>query len=190
VQALIEATKHNDTATMLQILGPEAQSIINTGDPVADQASRERFVQAYEASHTLLQYASRVMSTQGKRDGLHWETMADEPPSPLGSLVAQARAEGYEPTADKPTPYHGYYYKTLTGQGPNALGGAYDYVVNGKMIGGFALVAYPAQYGSSGIMTFMVNHDGVVYQKDLGPDTTTIVQAMTQFDPDETWKKL
>jgi hypothetical protein len=82
-----------------------------------------------------------------------------------------------------------HYYKILTSQGPNAPGGAYDYIVRGKMIGGFAMVAYPAQYGSSGIMTFMVNHDGVVYQKDLGPDTTMIAQSMTTFNPDETWKK-
>ena len=87
-------------------------------------------------------------------------------------------------------PYHGYYYKILTRQGPHAPDGAYDYVVRGKMIGGFALVAYPAQYGSSGIMTFMVNHDGVVYQKDLGPNTASRAQSMTKFNPDKTWKKL
>jgi hypothetical protein len=138
----------------------------------------------------LLQYASKFMSTQGKRDGLYWATTADEPPSPLGPLVAQARREGYKHTAGKPIPYHGYYYKILTGQGPRAPGGAYDYVVRGKMIGGFAMVAYPAQYGSSGIMTFIVNHDGVVYQKDLGPHTATMAQSMTKFNPDETWKKL
>jgi hypothetical protein len=138
---------------------------------------------------TVLQYASRAMSTQGTRDGLYWETTADEPPSPLGSLVAQARVEGYEPTAATLIPYRGYYYKILTGQGPNAPGGAYDYIVHGKMIGGFAMVAYPAQYGASGIMTFIVNHDGVVYQKDFGPDTTVLAQSMTQFDPDATWEK-
>ena len=86
-------------------------------------------------------------------------------------------------------PYHGYYYKMLTGQGPNAPGGAYDYVVRGKMIGGFAMVAYPAQYGSSGIMTFIVNHDGVVYEKDFGPNTAAMAQSMTKFNPDKTWKK-
>jgi hypothetical protein len=130
------------------------------------------------------------MSTQGKRDGLYWETTAAEPPSPLGPFLVRARAEGYEHTADKPMPYHGYYYKILTGQGPNAPGGAYDYMVRDQMIGGFAMVAYPAQYGASGIMTFIVNHDGVVYQKDLGPDTTAIAQSMMQFNPDETWEKL
>jgi len=138
----------------------------------------------------LLHYAAKFRSTPGKRDGLYWETKADEPPSPLGPLVAQARKEGYKREAGKPTAYHGYYYKILTAQGPNAPDGAYDYMVRGKMIGGFALVAYPAQYGSSGIMTFIVNYDGVVYQKDLGPQTTTQAQSITKFDPDETWKKL
>jgi hypothetical protein len=138
----------------------------------------------------LLQYASKFISTKGKRDGLYWETTTDEPPSPLGPLVAQARREGYKRTAGKPTPYHGYYYKILTGQGPHAPGGAYDYIVRGQMIGGFAMVAYPAQYGSSGIMTFIVNHDGVVYQKDLGPNTTALTQSIKRFNPDKTWKKL
>ena len=123
------------------------------------------------------------------RGGLYWETSADEPPSPLGPLVAKARHEGYKHTAGKPIPYHGYYYKMLTRQGPDAPDGAYDYVVRGKMIGGFALVAYPAQYGSSGIMTFIVNHDGVVYEKDFGPDTAARAQSMTKFNPDKTWKK-
>jgi Protein of unknown function (DUF2950) len=138
----------------------------------------------------LLQYAPKFISTKGKRDGLYWETTADEPPSPLGPLVAQARREGYKGTAGKPVPYHGYYYKMLTRQGPDAPGGAYDYVVRGKMLGGFALVAYPAQYGVSGLMTFIVNHDGVVYEKDLGPNTATMAQSMTKFNPDKTWKQL
>jgi Protein of unknown function (DUF2950) len=266
-RALMDAAKHNDTTRLLQVLGPEAQSFISTGDPVSDQASRARFVQAYEEAHTLVQlgdtkailqigkdewpfpiplvkdntswrfdakegkeeilnrrigrneldviqvclayvdaqreyylrnprhvalpqYASKFMSTQGKRDGLYWATTTDEPPSPLGPFLAQARREGYNPTAGKSTPYHGYYYKMLTGQGPSAPGGAYDYVVRGQMIGGFAMVAYPAQYGSSGIMTFIVNHDGVVYQQDFGPNTTALAQSMTKFNPDETWKKL
>jgi hypothetical protein len=267
VQALIEAAKNNDSKTILQILGPAAQPLINTGDPVADRASRERFLQAYEEAHALvqegdarvilqvgndewpfpiplvkdstgwrfdtaagkeellnrnigrneldviqvclayvdaqreyyqrnpqgdalLQYAAKFLSTPGKRDGLYWKTTADELPSPFGLLAARARGEGYKQAGSKPIPYHGYYYKMLTGQGPNAPDGAYDYVVRGKMIGGFAMVAYPAQYGSSGIMTFIVNHDGVVYQKDFGPNTTAVAQSMTKFDPDETWEKL
>jgi hypothetical protein len=135
------------------------------------------------------QYAQRVASSKGKRDGLYWETNDDEPPSPLGELFASARGEGYTPGQGKPSPYHGYVYRILKAQGPHAPGGAYDYVVRGKMIGGFALVAYPAEYGSSGVMTFVVNHDGVVYEKDLGPDTEKLAQAMKTFDPDDTWTK-
>jgi Protein of unknown function (DUF2950) len=136
---------------------------------------------------SLLQYAQKLISTKGKRDGLYWETKPGEQPSPLGLLVAQARAEGYKGAGGKPVPYHGYYYKLLTGQGKDAPGGAYDYLVRGKMMGGFGVVAYPAQYGSSGIMTFIVNHDGVVYQKDLGAKTASIAQSMTKFNPDKTW---
>jgi Protein of unknown function (DUF2950) len=135
----------------------------------------------------LLQYAQKFISTKGKRDGLFWETKPDEQPSPLGPLVARARGEGYKGADGKPIPYHGYYYKILTGQGKDAPGGAYDYLVRGKMMGGFGMVAYPAQYGSSGIMTFIVNHDGVVYQKDLGPKTASVAQSMTRFNPDKTW---
>jgi hypothetical protein len=104
-------------------------------------------------------------------------------------LVVQARGEGYKGGGGKPVPYHGYYYKILTGQGKDAPGGVYDYVVRGEMMGGFGMVAYPALYGSSGIMTFIVNHDGVVYQKDLGPKTAEIGPSMTRFNPDKTWKK-
>ncbi len=137
----------------------------------------------------LLHYAAHLASTQGKRDGLYWEAKPGEPPSPLGALLARARAEGYRRgTAGKPTPYHGYLFKLLTAQGPHARGGAYDYRVKGELVGGFALVAYPARYGSSGVMSFLVNHDGVVYQKDLGPDTAKLASAMTLFDPDESWK--
>ncbi len=136
-------------------------------------------------------YASKILSTPGKKDGLYWPTAEGEAPSPLGPLVAQASAEGYasspattRPSGEPPPPYHGYRYKLLTAQGPGASGGASDYVVDGKLIGGFGVVAYPAQYGNSGIMTFITNHDGVVYQKDLGPDTAKTVEAMTTFDPD------
>ncbi len=106
-------------------------------------------------------------------------------------LVANARAEGYSRKASggKPTPYHGYFYRILTAQGTDAPGGAYDYVVKGKMIGGFALVAYPAQYGVSGVMTFIVNHQGVVYEKDLGTDTEHLARAMQTYNPDTTWKQ-
>ena len=137
----------------------------------------------------LPQYAQKLLSTNGKRDGLYWEAAAGEARSPLGPLVAQARIEGYKDETGKPVSYHGYYYKILTRQGPNAQGGAYDYIVRGKMFGGFGMVAYPAQYGSSGIMTFIVNHDGVVFEKDLGPNTAQVAGAMSKFNPDKTWKE-
>jgi hypothetical protein len=132
-------------------------------------------------------YAQRFVSSPGKKDGLFWPSDGNE--SPLGELVAEASADGYK-VSDEPQPYHGYYYRILTRQGPNAPGGALNYVVNGKMIGGFALVAYPAEYGNSGVMTFLVNHAGTVYQKDLGDRTETIVGRMRAFDPDQTWKKV
>jgi Protein of unknown function (DUF2950) len=133
-------------------------------------------------------YAQRIVSRPGKKDGLYWPTAAGEAPSPLGQLAAQAAVEGYKAGA-KPIPYHGYYYRILTRQGHSAPGGAYDYLVNGKMIGGFALLAYPAEYGNSGIMTFMVNQDGTVYQKDLGPKTVELARKIDAFTPDQTWAK-
>jgi Protein of unknown function (DUF2950) len=137
----------------------------------------------------LLQYAQQFASAEGERDGLYWAAEPGEEASPLGPLVANARGEGYQRgKGGKPIPYHGYYYRILKAQGPDAPGGAYDYVVGGQMLGGFALVAYPASWGNSGVMTFMVNHDGVVYQKDLGPNTAAVARAMTQFNPDSTWK--
>jgi hypothetical protein len=143
-------------------------------------------------SDKLLEYAQNFWSTPGKKDGLYWEAKQGEEQSPFGPFAARAVQAGYTPKkpGDKPVPYHGYFYKILKAQGKNAPGGAYDYVVRGKMIGGFALVAYPAEYGASGIMTFIVNHDGVVYQKDLGKETGKIAQAMTKFDPDKTWKNV
>lgn len=143
-------------------------------------------------SNNLLEYAQKFRSTPGKKDGLYWPAKEGEEQSPLGDLAAKAVKEGYLHTkqGQRPQPYHGYYFRILKAQGKNALGGAYDYVVNGKMIGGFALVAYPAEYGASGIMTFIVNHDGVVYEKNLGKETEKIATTMTKFDPDKTWKKL
>jgi len=136
-------------------------------------------------------YAEKFGSDPGKKNGLYWETKEGEEPSPLGELVADARAEGYTRSGVKqgPIPYHGYYYRMLKKQGKNAPGGAFDYLVKNRMIGGFAVVAYPAVYGSSGVMTFMVNHEGVVYEKDLGKNTAATAKAMNSFDPDKAWKK-
>jgi hypothetical protein len=134
-------------------------------------------------------YAQRIISQNGKKDGLYWPASQGDDESPLGELVAQAAAEGYRVGGVR-TPFHGYFYKILTRQGPNVPGGALDYVVRGKMIGGFALVAYPAEYGNSGVMTFMVNHEGTVFEKDLGPRTFQLAPRIVSFNPDQTWKKV
>jgi len=132
-------------------------------------------------------YAQRIVSSPGKKDGLFWRDDSD--PSPLGELAAEASSEGYK-VDGQGAPYHGYYFRILRGQGPDAPGGALNYVVKGKMIGGFALIAWPAEYGNSGVMTFLVNHAGAVYQKDLGKRTDAIASRTTLFDPDQTWKKV
>lgn len=132
-------------------------------------------------------YAQRIVSSPGKKDGLYWPSDAND--SPLGQLAAGASAEGYK-AGSEPQPYHGYYYRILTKQGRSAAGGELSYIVNGKMIGGFALVAYPASYGNSGVLTFIVNHAGTVYEKDLGEDTEAIAKALTSFDPDKSWHKV
>jgi len=134
-------------------------------------------------------YAQRIVSGPGKNDGLYWPAQPSEDDSPLGELAASAAAEGYR-VGQQRAPYHGYYYKVLTRQGPNAAGGALDYIVRGRMIGGFALVAYPAEYRNSGVMTFLVNHRGDVYEKDLGPNTAHIVAGITAFNPDNTWRRV
>jgi hypothetical protein len=136
------------------------------------------------------EYARKFASDEGKRDGLFWSTPEGEPLSPLGELVALACEEGYVRSKTAPTPYHGYFYRILTAQGPAAPGGAMDYVVKGKLVLGFAVVAYPAEYDNSGIMTFIMGEDGGVYQKDLGEDTAKLAGAMTTFDPGEGWKKV
>lgn len=137
----------------------------------------------------LFEYAQKLMSSAGKRDGLYWANQPGERQSPLGEFIGDARSEGYSPKQGRREPYHGYLYKMLTKQGPHADGGAYDYIVRGRMIGGFALLAYPAEYGVSGITTFVVNHDGAVFSKDLGPGTAKLAGSITRFDPDSTWKK-
>ncbi len=266
-QALIAAAQSDDHRALLEILGKEAEPMVNSGDPVQDRNSRERFLQSYATAHTfdtridgvttleagtdkwpfpfpivqrdgrwkfdstagleeiinrrvganelsaiqsclafvdaereyyarnpeqdsLLHFAQRLVSTQGRKDGLYWPTAETEQPSPLGEAFARARSEGYfNEDASQTTPYHGYLYRLLTSQGSHAKGGAYGYMVHDKMLGGFALIAAPAEYGSSGVMTFIVNHDGVVLSKDLGPMTATAAQLIETFDPDKSWKR-
>jgi hypothetical protein len=266
IQATIDAAEHNDTATLLQLFGPEGKDIVESGDPAQDKDARAEFAQSaheklqidedpltpdrvtftvgtqqwpfpvpiirkgtgweldsaggrieilarriggnelnamdvcrgyaeaqmeYAAGardgDRLLKYAQKIVSTHGKQDGLYSEGGAD-------NLVSRAFAESAagNPTTGgkKPEPYNGYYFRVLRSQGPDAAGGAFDYVVNGKMIGGFALVAFPAEYGVSGIRTLIINHDGVVYEKDLGAGTALQAQQMTRFNPDKSWQRV
>lgn len=136
-------------------------------------------------------YANKLISTEGKKDGLYWPAGENEEQSPIGEGFARARAEGYlqDNLHEKGAPFHGYIYRLLTGQGPAAPGGAYDYVVNDQLLGGFAAIAFPAEYGNSGIMTFIVSHDGVVYSQDLGKDTAKLALAIEKFDPAPPWKR-
>ncbi len=139
-------------------------------------------------------YAQKLVSSEGARDGLYWPAKDGEPPSPLGPLAAQAAREGYAPPktdgsdGGAPRPFHGYHFKILTAQGAHAPGGARSYVVDGKMTGGFALVAWPAEYRASGIMTFVVNQNGIVFEKDLGAKTAEIASSMKEYDPDTSWQ--
>lgn len=264
--ALASAAKTGDRKAIVTVLGPDGQDIVSSGDEVADAATRQKFIAAYEAKHQIAMegdnkailvigqedfplpiplvrkdglwrfdtaagreeilfrrvgrdeldaiqsclayvdaqneyaerdrtgagantYAQRIISEPGKKDGLYWPTSQGEDASPLGELIAEATAQGYRLGGGR-TPFHGYYFKILTKQGPAAPGGEVDYIVRGKMIGGFALVAYPAEYRNSGVMTFIVNHTGNVFQKDLGPDTAKLAERMTSFDPDQSWTKV
>jgi Protein of unknown function (DUF2950) len=135
-------------------------------------------------------YAAKFLSDEGKQNGLYWKTTDNEQPSPIGPLLVSAAGQGYNMQQGKSEPYHGYYYRILTKQGAAAKGGVRDYMVNGQLTRGFAFVAYPAEYRNSGVMTFIVNQDGVVYEKDLGADTDKIAGAMTEYNPDGTWRRV
>jgi hypothetical protein len=268
VDALIAAAKAGDPMTaIMPILGPDAEKILSSGDPVEDKNARQRFISAYDQMHRLAydtdgsvvlyvgadnwplpiplvkkdngwlfdtavgekemvyrriganelytidvlenlvqaqneyaehararsgvaQYAQRILSDDGQRNGLYWPAAAGEPPSPIGPLIAKAVAEGYKRgQGGQPVPFHGYIYRVLTKQGKNAPGGARSYLRDGRMTGGFAFLAYPASYRSSGVMTFLVNQSDNVLQKDLGPDTAKLAQEMTRYDPDSSWQE-
>ena len=150
------------------------------------QGEAEYFSKLHDGEKTK-QYATKFLSDPGKQNGLYWKTAEGQPPSPLGPLAAFASAEGYNAKPEGHTPFHGYYFHMLKGQTDKTPGGAKQYVVDGKMTNGFAFVAYPAQYGNSGVMTFMINQDGVLLEKDLGKMTTETATAMTEFDPDSSW---
>jgi hypothetical protein len=165
-------------------------------------AQWEYYVNAYGDNDGLATYAQRFISTSsGSQDGLYWETTEDDDPSPMGKLIAAAEEEGYnknhplakarKASADEElAPYHGYYVKILTRQGTSAPGGKFNYIINGNMIAGFAMVAFPATWGNSGVMTFIVNQQGRVYEKNLGPETDRLAEAMTEYNPDPSWKRV
>ncbi len=152
-------------------------------------AQAEYFSQPHDGQNTK-QYAMKFISDPGKQNGLYWQSPDGQPASPLGPLAAYATSEGYNIKPAAHTPFHGYYFRLLKGQSQNAPGGARDYIVNGNMTGGFALVAYPAEYGNSGVMTFIINQDGALFQKDLGKTTKETATAMSQFDPDASWTRV
>jgi hypothetical protein len=180
-------TKRGEEEILARRIGENELAAIQVCLAIVD-AERDYVAQDRDGDG-LPEYATKFVSTPAEHDGLYWETKAEEPPSPLGPLLAAATSEGYSSEAAPLAPYHGYFYRILTKQGQDALGGAHDYLVNGKMIGGFAVIAYPAAYGSSGIMSFIVNQDAVVYEKDLGENTTAIASQVRAFNPDASWKR-
>jgi hypothetical protein len=169
-------------------IGRNELAVIDLCSEIVD-AQAEYFSQPRNGV-TTKQFAPKFISDPGKQNGLYWEVPEGQPKSPLGPLVAFATTEGYTAKQNTHTPFHGYYFHILTRQGSHAPGGAKDYMDDGKMVGGFAFVAYPAEYGNSGIMTFLINQDGVLLQKDLGKTTTETATAMTAFDPDTDWSRV
>jgi hypothetical protein len=155
----------------------------------AAQAQREYAAKDHDGNE-VMKFAQKIISTPGTKDGLYWSPDIDGEISPLGPAFADARAEGYFKQPGKPNvpqPFHGYFFKILTRQGQHAPGGAYDYIINGNMIGGYAFVAWPAKYGDSGVMTFIINQRGKIFQKDLGPNTEAVATKMKVYDPDPSW---
>ena len=166
-------------------IGRNELAVIDICGALAD-AQVEYFSRGHDGG-SAKQFAAKFISDPGKQNGLYWESPEGQPRSPLGPMAAFAADEGYTVKADSHAAFHGYHFRILKKQGTNAPGGAKDYVVDGKMVGGFAFVAYPAEYRNSGVMTFIINQDGVLLQKDLGKTTTETATAMTEFDSDNTW---
>jgi hypothetical protein len=166
-------------------IGRNELAVIEVCGALAD-AQAEYFSEPRDGEK-IKQYAVKFISDTGRQNGLYWESPEGQPKSPLGPLAAFATAEGYSTKPNSHVPFHGYYFHMLNGQGTHAQGGAKKYVVDGKMVGGFAFVAYPAEYGNSGVMTFIINQDGVLLQKDLGKTTTETATAISEFDPDTGW---
>ena len=263
--ALLVAMQSQDEQSPLNVLGPDAQEVLSSGDPMQDADARVDFVVRYQAMHRLVteadgtvslvvgaenwpfpiplvnkqgkwyfdtdagrdeilfrrigrnelaaedaceelveaqkeyfarapagfsrQFAQKLVSDEGRHNGLYWHGAYDEFDSPVSAPIAYAYGTGSKSQVDDPVPFNGYFFQILTSQGPHALGGAKSYIVNGVMTGGFAFIAYPAEYRSSGVMTFIVDESGTIYEKDLGPNTAKIAQAMTAYDPDSSWHK-
>ena len=168
-------------------IGQNELTTIDVLNAVVD-AQAEYFDEVHDGSKTH-QYAQKFISDEGKRNGLYWKQRGAEPESPLGPFAANASGEGYKVQNLKPEPFHGYFYRILKKQGSHAPGGTKDYIVNGAMTDGFAVLAYPAEYLNSGVVSFMINQYGTIFEKDLGEDTAQVAQALTVFDPDDTWKR-
>jgi Protein of unknown function (DUF2950) len=150
--------------------------------------AQENYGSEVREGETTKHYAQKFLSDDGKQNGLYWKTSDNDPPSPIGPLLVAAASQGYKEKQGQSTPFHGYYYRMLTKQGAAAKGGALDYVVNGKLSRGFAFVAYPAEYRNSGVMTFIVNQSGIIYEKDLGAQTSDLASAMQEYNPGSGWE--
>src|SRR5271165_4614629 len=179
-------TKAGLKEILFRRIGKNELAAIRVCDVLAD-AQDEYFSQTHDGD-SVPQYAQKFASDPGKQNGLYWKAAEGQPESPVGPLVAYATGEGYGGKKDAPQPFHGYFYRMLKAQGANAKGGAKSYIVDGKMTGGFAFVAYPAEYRNSGVMTFVIDQDGTVYEKDLGPQTADLAKQMKAYNPDKTWK--
>jgi hypothetical protein len=167
-------------------IGKDELTAIAACGAIAD--AEQKYLNQTRDGDTVKQYAQKFISDEGKQNGLYWSVSAGQSASPLENVRDFAKAAGYTNAGDKPQPFDGYYFRFLTKQGAKAKGGAKEYIVNGKMTGGFAVVAYPAEYRNSGIMTFIVGKDGIVYQKDLGEETDASARAMAEYDPGDGWK--
>jgi Protein of unknown function (DUF2950) len=166
-------------------IGDNELTTIDVLNAMAD-AQAEYFSETHDGSQ-MPQYAQKFISDEGKQNGLYWKPAENQPESPLGPLAAYASSEGYTGKGQRPQPFHGYFYRILTKQGDQAQGGVRNYVVNGNMTGGFAILAYPAEYLNSGVMSFLINQDGIVFQKDLGERTSDVAEAIMAFNPDDGW---
>jgi Protein of unknown function (DUF2950) len=178
-------TASGKTEILYRRIGRNEFDTIDTLQGLVD--AQKEYASKPQLGETGKQYAQKLLSDRGKHDGLYWQSNPGEPASPIGPLIAEASSEGYQ-RKEGPVPFHGYVYKLLRSQGRNAVGGTMQYMVNGKLTRGFAFIAYPVQYRNSGVMTFIVNQDGKVYQKDLGPQTESMARSITQYNPDKSWR--